>query len=81
MVPSDRTWRKHYEEADAVTNKGARGREEERVDVANVVWPEVTGLCGFWDGSCQHGFCGAGMLIKIFTQTLRTRARPELPRC
>ena len=68
----------------------ARGREEQWVDSANVVWPEVTGLCGFWDGSCQHGVCGAGMLIKISTQTLGcatnhkrmwTRARPEFLRC
>ena len=21
------------------------------MDIANVVWSEVTGLCGFWDGS------------------------------
>ena len=32
--------------------------------------PEVAGLCGFWDGSCQHRVCGAGMLIKVFTLTL-----------
>ena len=27
-------------------------------------WAEVTGLCGFWDGSCDNGNCGAGILIK-----------------
>ena len=31
---------------------------------------DVTGLCGFWDGSCQKGVCGPGMLMKIFTQAL-----------
>ena len=39
-------------------------------DDSTSVWPEVTGVCGFWDGSCRNGVCGAGMLIKIFTLTL-----------
>ena len=36
----------------------ARGREEEQVDIANVVWSDVTGLCGFLDGNCQNGAGG-----------------------
>ena len=34
---------------------------EEWVDTARVVWSEVIGLCGFWDGSCDN--CGTGFLI------------------
>ena len=33
-----------------------------------MVWSEVASLCGFWDGSCERGTCGAGMLIRVFTQ-------------
>ena len=50
--------------------KGVKGREEEWTDTANVAWSEVTGLCGFWDGSCERGVCGAGILIQVFTQAL-----------
>ena len=38
-------------------------REEECVDTANVAWSEVACLCGFYDGSCERGPCGAGVLI------------------
>ena len=34
----------------------------------NVVWSEVTGLCGFWDGSCENGTCGAGIMIQALTK-------------
>ena len=27
--------------------KGVKEREEDRVDIANVIWSDVTGLCGF----------------------------------
>ena len=40
------------------------------VDTANVVWSEVLGLCGFWDGCCENGTCGAGTTIQVFTETL-----------
>ena len=33
------------------------------MDTARIVWSEVTGLCGFWDGSCANGNCGAGIFI------------------
>ena len=36
----------------------------------NVVWSEVTGLCGFWDGSCENGTCGAGIMIQALTKIL-----------
>ena len=29
---------------------------------------EVTGICGFWDGSCNDKICGAGITILLFTQ-------------
>ena len=31
---------------------------------------EVTSLCGFWDGSCDNGTCGAGKMIAFFTKAL-----------
>ena len=43
-------FREHTKDADSWAGKGFKGREEEWVDIANVVWSEVTGLCGFWDG-------------------------------
>ena len=36
----------------------------------NVVWSEVTSLCGFWDGSCENGTCGAGIMIQALTKIL-----------
>ena len=49
--------------------KGVRGLQEAWEDDSTFIWPEVTRLFWFWDGSCRHNVCGAGMLIKIFTQT------------
>ena len=40
-----------------------REREE---DEEGVVWPDVTGICGFWDGSCCTTGSGAVMWIKDF---------------
>ena len=51
-----------FREADSWAAKGVRGREDEWVDTAHVVWSEVTGLCVFWDGSCDNGKSGAGIL-------------------
>ena len=62
--------REHYKEADLWAGRGVKGREAEWVDTANVVWYEVTGLCGFWDGSCESGTCGGGVMIQAFTETL-----------
>ena len=42
----------------------------QRIDTAVVIWSEVAGLCGFWDGSCERCVCGAGRMIKVFTQAL-----------
>ena len=49
--------------------KGVKGRKEERTDTVNVDLSEVTCLCGFWDGSCERGTCGAGIMILVFTKT------------
>ena len=38
--------------------------------MARVVWSEVIGLCGFWDGSCDNGKCGVGILIQAFAEAL-----------
>ena len=51
-------FREHNKEADFRAGKGVKGRKEDWTDTANVVWSEVTGLCGFWDGSCERGMCG-----------------------
>ena len=57
-------------EADEWAEKRARGLTDEREDEANVVLSDVTGTCGFWDGSFRDNACGAGMWINIFTPTL-----------
>ena len=49
--------------------RGAKG-EDEWVDTVHVAWSEVTGLCGFWDDSCDNGKCGAGIVIQAFTESL-----------
>ena len=59
---------------------------ERKNDIANVIRPEVTGLRGFWDGSCQRGVYGASMLwfsrrLRDGSQKVRTWARPKFPRC
>ena len=50
--------------------KVVKGRKEEWTDTAKVIGSDVTGLCGFWDGSCERGTCGAGIMIQVFTETL-----------
>ena len=59
----------HNKEADSWAGKGIKGHEEV-VDIAHVGWSQVTGLCGFWDGRCENGTCGAGIMIQIFTKAL-----------
>ena len=54
-------FRKHRKEADSWAVKGVEGREGDWVDIVNVVWFEVTGLCGVWDGSCENGTCVVGI--------------------
>ena len=55
-----------------------------------MICSDVTGLCGFCDGSCERGTCGAGIMIQVFTKTLvwatihkkvRAGVGPEFPRC
>ena len=41
-------FREHKKEADLWADKGAKGRVEECVDTARVVWSEVIVLVGFW---------------------------------
>ena len=60
----------HNKEADSRARNGVQGREGEWVDTANVVWSEVIGLCGFWDGSCEIGTCGAGFMNNVVTEPL-----------
>ena len=49
-------FREHNKEADVWTGKVVKGREEEWIDAANVVWSEVVGVCGFRDDSCDKAF-------------------------
>ena len=63
------TLREHNREADMRAARGAKG-EDEWVDTVHVAWSEVTGLCGFWDDSCDNGKCGAGIVIQAFTESL-----------
>ena len=63
-------FREHKKEADSWAGKGVKGRDEEWADTANVARSEVSGLCGFWDDSCESGTCGAGITIQAFTKTL-----------
>ena len=73
-------FREHNQEADIWAGKGVKGSEEEWTDIANIIWSEVTGLCGVLEGSCER--CTFG----VFTQTLgcattrkkmRTSAGPQ----
>ena len=41
-------FREHNKEANLWADKGAKGRVDESVDTARVIWSEVVGLCGFW---------------------------------
>ena len=62
--------REHNKEADAWADKGAKGQVDEWVDTAHVVWSEVIGLCGFWDGSCDNGKCVASTMIMACSEVL-----------
>ena len=57
-------------EADAWAEKGAGGLTDDREDEASVVWPDVTGICGFWDRSFRDTVCGVDMWISMFIPTL-----------
>ena len=56
-------FREHNKEAGLWADKGAKVRPEEWVDTAQIAWSGVSGLCGFLDGSCDNGNCGASILI------------------
>ena len=62
------TFREHNKEADLWACKGAKGRAEEWVDTTRTVWQEVTGECGFWDGSHDNGKCGGGIVLMAFSE-------------
>ena len=63
-------FREHNKKADALSVEGVKGRIGEWVDTANVAWSELTGLCGFLDGSCENGTRDAGMMVQVFSKTL-----------
>ena len=49
---------------------GSKGQVDEWVDTAHVVWSVVIALCGFSDGSCDNGKCGAGIMIMACSKAL-----------
>ena len=57
-------FRERNTEADAWAEKGVRGPQEDWEDDSKVVWSDVTGLCGFWDGSCFHTIMGWATIYK-----------------
>ena len=62
-------FREHNTEADLWAGYGAKGREAEWIHDSVIDWAEVTGICGFWDGSCSDHMCGAGITILLVTQS------------
>ena len=62
------TLREHNKEADFWAGKGTKGRAEEWVDTTLIAWQEVTGACGFWDGSYDNGKCGGGIVLMAFSE-------------
>ena len=60
-------FREHNKDADLWAGKGAKGRAEEWVDTTRIAWQEVTGVCGFWDGSHDNGKCGRSIVLMAFS--------------
>ena len=60
-------FREHKKEADQSAAFGATGRQDEWVYDSFIDWTKVSGICGFWDGSCNEYYCGASMNILLFT--------------
>ena len=63
-------FREHNKEADAWSEKERRVRGKSGRLGEEVTWSDVTGIGGFWDGSCRTTGCGAGMWISVFTPAL-----------
>ena len=62
------TFREHNKEVDRWSGNGAKGTCVEE-------WVDTTrGLCGFWDGSCDIGNCGCGIILMAFSK-VRTSTR------
>ena len=70
-------FREHHKEARAWAEKGASGLREEREDDGDFAWSDVSGICGFWDGSCRVIGCGADMWVHVPTHALAWHAVHE----
>ena len=46
-------FREHNKEADLWAGFGPKGISMECNDESAIDWTKVTGICGFWDGSCK----------------------------
>ena len=58
-------FREHNKEADLWAGFSAKVISME-TDESVTDWTKVTGICGFWDGSCNGKVCGAGITISFF---------------
>ena len=61
---------REHKEADLWEGFGTKGHSKEWKDESAIDWTKVTGICGFWDGSCNDKICGASIAISFFTQGL-----------
>ena len=50
--------------------KEARGEKREWEDAVVIVWQDVRGMCGFWEGSCRAIGSGERMWEKMFSRAL-----------
>ena len=62
--------REHNKVADLSAGYGGKGHCRVWEDESAIDWTKATGMCGFWDGSCNDKVCGAGITISIFRQEL-----------
>ena len=62
------TFREHNNEADLWAGKGAQGRAEEWVDTTRITRREVTGVCGFWDGTFDNDRRERGIVLVAFSE-------------
>ena len=63
-------FRELNKEAELWAGFGTKVISMEWYDESAIDWTKVTGICGFWDGSCNDKVCGANITISFFIQGL-----------
>ena len=58
-------FREHNQDADAPAEHGAKGERKVWEDAGDVVWSGVSGICGFWDGSCRACGCKCSLMLLV----------------